>query len=81
MSMRMTRKLAQLGAAAERSVRRAEESREATMTGLRPHTSERDPATSIATAKKPVLRERDKLLVAALTWNSSEKAGSRGCTQ
>jgi predicted kinase len=65
--MRTKRRLDQFGAMAERIVRRAEDRSEAIIKGFRPQTSERDPATSIETASRPVVSERDKLLSAALT--------------
>jgi hypothetical protein len=80
-SMRARSRLVQFGAAADKRVRSAEANSEATMTGLRPQTSDKEPATSIATARRPVESDRDRLLTAALTWNSCENSGSRGWTQ
>jgi hypothetical protein len=45
----------------------AEENIDAVITGLRPHASETEPASKMATATEAVTDEIAKLLVAALT--------------
>jgi hypothetical protein len=59
----------------------ADENIDAVITGLRPHASETDPASKIATATEAVTDEIAKLLVAALTRNSCANKGKSGCTQ
>ena len=59
----------------------AEARNEATITGLRPHASESEPVTSMATASRPVVSESERLLAAAPTPNSRENSGISGCTQ
>jgi hypothetical protein len=54
---------------------------ETTITGFRPHASESEPAIKTDAARKPVVRESERLLSAALTPNSRENTGSNGCTQ
>jgi hypothetical protein len=40
-----------------------------------------DPATGSEIANSPVVSEIERLLSAALTWNSRMNSGIRGCTQ
>ena len=79
-SARNTRSAGQLGARAAARVRRAEASREATITGLRPQTSDSELASSMATASSPVVTDSARLLAAAPSWNSAANSGSSGCT-
>ena len=51
------------------------------MTGLRPNASESELATSIETARRPVVSDSVRLLAAAPTPNSRENSGISGCTQ
>jgi hypothetical protein len=62
------------------SVRRAEASTEATITGFRPSVSEIAPATSMAGAMSPVVNESARLACAAPSLTLSEKTGKSGCT-
>src|SRR5215218_5834487 len=78
---RSIRNIGQLGASAAASVSTAEANSAATMTGLRPQTSESGPAIRRETASSPVDRDRARLLSAGLTWNSSVKTGRSGWTQ
>ena len=80
-SARAASKAVQFGRAADTMVRTADETKDATITGFRPHTSESEPATSMDTASRPVVSESDRLLAAAPTLNSCENTGSSGCTQ
>ena len=59
----------------------AEARSEVTITGLRPKASESELATSIATASRPVVSDKDRLLAAAPMPNARENSGISGCTQ
>jgi hypothetical protein len=65
-SVRIPRKEDQEGANGERVVRIAEENMDTVITDLRPHASETEPASKIATAMEAVTDEMAKLLAAAL---------------
>ena len=51
------------------------------MIGLRPRTSERRPATSMASARVAVVTESERLETDGETPRSCENTGSSGCTQ
>ncbi|KAG9567892.1 hypothetical protein KCV01_g19981, partial [Aureobasidium melanogenum] len=75
------RKVDQFGAIAVARTSNEEPSSDASITGLRPHMSDKAPANSIATASTPVVTDNDNELPAASTPNERENAGSNGCTQ
>jgi len=71
----------QPGTNAQMTVSIAAAKSDTTITGFRPRASEREPAIRTDAARRPVVRESERLLSAALTPNSREKTGSSGCTQ
>ena len=77
---RRTRIADQVGAKLMASVKKAEASTEATITGFRPSVSEIAPATSMAGAIRPVVAESARLACAAPSPKVSEKTGNNGWT-
>lgn len=49
--------------------------------GLRPHTSDNEPKTSMLTAKSIVVTDKERLAVVGVTWNSRVNSSMSGCTQ
>src|SRR5579864_1835735 len=80
-SARTSNSARQPGTNEQTSVSAAAAKSDTTITDFRPHASESAPAIRTDAARKAVVSESERLLVAALTPNSREKTGSSGCTQ
>jgi hypothetical protein len=65
-NVRMLRNEAQLGASGESVVSAADANIDTVITDLRPHASDTEPASKMATATEPVTEEMARLLAAAL---------------
>ena len=80
-SARAASKVSQLGARLAARLHSAASSIETNIRPRRPSPSDSAPASTMATARQPVVSDSDSALAAGVTPKCATNAGSSGCTQ